>query len=458
MTATPKRNDNVDTYHYFGEPVYQYSLKQGINDGFLTPYKVKRITTNIDEYVVSSEDKVVSGEHQQQIYELTDFERKIIIPARTELIARTILEHISTMDKTIVFCVDQKHALTMRDMINKHKTITDPHYCVRITSDEGEVGRQLLERFRDNDKDIPVICTSSQMLTTGVDARNVRNIVLVRNILSMVEFKQIIGRGTRLFEGKDYFTILDFTGASNLFYDPAWDGEPVIEVPVETETIDGTSETGKVSEPKPEIISDPLPEPRPEKVEVELSNGRKLRVTDVEVRYIDADGKPLTAKEFLEKLIGLIPNLYSSEDEFRRLWANPDTREQILQQFEQEGFDGEQLNTLREMISAKDCDIFDVIAYLSYSSEMLTRHQRVEIAETDHFFDVYQNMKAKDFLHFVLKRYEKDDIQELRRDRIGELIKLNNLGTPIEAAQVFGGTDKLVNAFYKLQETLYKAG
>ncbi len=456
MTATPKRNDNVDTYKYFGEPVYEYSLKQGINDGFLTPYKVKRITTNIDEYIVSREDKIVVGEHQQQVYQLSEFERKIIIPARTELIAKTILEHIGTMDKTIVFCVDQKHALTMRDMINKHKSITDPHYCVRITSDEGEIGRQLLERFRDSDKDIPVVLTSSQMLTTGVDARNVRNIVLARNILSMVEFKQIIGRGTRLFEGKDYFTIIDFTGASNLFYDPEWDGTSETE-----ETIEVTGGTGRAEEPKPKPLVPPLPPqppppPPPPKVVVELSNGRKLKVTNVEIRYIGADGKPLTAKEFLEKLIGFIPNLYSTEEEFRKLWSNPDTRESILQHLEQEGFDSEQLDTLREMLSAKDCDIFDVIAYLTYSSEMLTRHQRVEMVEGDHFFDVYHNMQAQEFLRFVLKRYEKDDIQELRRDRIGELIKLNNMGTPIEAAHVFGGADQLINAFYKLQATLYK--
>jgi type I restriction enzyme R subunit len=456
MTATPKRNDNVDTYKYFGEPVYEYSLKQGINDGFLTPYKVKRITTNIDEYIVSREDKIVAGEHQQQVYQLSEFERKLIIPARTELIAKTILEHIMTMDKTIVFCVDQQHALTMRDMINKHKSITDPHYCVRITSDEGEIGRQLLERFRDSDKDIPVILTSSQMLTTGVDARNVRNIVLARNILSMVEFKQIIGRGTRLFEGKDYFTIIDFTGASNLFYDPEWDGTSETE-----ETIDVTSGSGTAQEPKPKPPVPPLPpQPPPTplpKVVVELSNGKKLKITNVEIRYIGADGKPLTAKEFLEKLIGFIPNLYSTEEEFRKLWSNPDTRESILQHLEQEGFDSEQLDTLREMLSALDCDIFDVIAYLTYSSEMLTRHQRVEMVEGDHFFDVYHNMQAQEFLRFVLKRYEKDDIQELRRDRIGELIKLNNMGTPIEAAHVFGGADQLINAFYKLQETLYKA-
>jgi len=455
MTATPKRNDNVDTYKYFGEPVYEYSLKQGINDGFLTPYKVKRITTNIDEYIVSREDKIVAGEHQQQVYQLSEFERKIIIPARTELIAKTILEHISTMDKTIVFCVDQQHALTMRDMINKHKSITDPHYCVRITSDEGEIGRQLLERFRDSDKDIPVILTSSQMLTTGVDARNVRNIVLARNILSMVEFKQIIGRGTRLFEGKDYFTIIDFTGASNLFYDPEWDGTSETEETIEVTTGPGTAQEPNPKLPVPPLPPQPPPSPIP-KVVVELSNGRKLKVTNIEIRYIGADGKPLTAKEFLEKLIGFIPNLYSTEEEFRKLWSNPDTRESILQHLDQEGFDSEQLDTLREMLSAVDCDIFDVIAYLTYSSEMLTRHQRVEMVESDHFFDVYHNMQAKEFLRFVLKRYEKDDIQELRRDRIGELIKLNNLGTPIEAAHVFGGADQLINAFYKLQATLYK--
>ncbi len=455
MTATPKRNDNVDTYQYFGNPVYQYSLKQGIEDGFLTPYKVKRITTNIDEYIVSKEDRVVQGEHQQKVYQLSDFERKIIIPARTELIAKTILDHINPMDKTIVFCVDQQHALTMRDMINKHKTISDKQYCVRITSDEGEIGKQLLERFRDNDKDIPVICTTSQMLTTGVDARNVRNIVLIRNILSIVEFKQIIGRGTRLFEGKDYFTIIDFTGASNLFYDEEWDGITEIE----EEPIDVTKEGGSDYKPKqtrPPEPPQPPPPPLPPKVVVELSNGRKLKITNVEVRYIGADGKPLTAKEFLEKLIGFIPEIYSTEEDFRRFWSNPDTREQVLQQLEQEGFDSEQLDTLREMLSAKDCDIFDVIAYLTYSSEMLTRHQRVELAEGDRFFDIYQNVKAKDFLHFVLRRYEKDDIQELRRDKISELIKLNNMGTPIEAAHIFGGAEKLIDAFYKLQATLYK--
>ena len=458
MTATPKRDVNVDTYDYFGKPVYEYSLKQGINDGFLTPYKVKRITTNIDEYVVVSEDTVVYGQHSKKQYGISDFEKKIIIPERTELLSKTILEQINAMDKSIIFCVDQQHALTMRDMINKHKQISDPHYCVRITSDEGEIGRQLLERFQDNDKDMPVILTSSQMLTTGVDARNVRNIILARPINSMVEFKQIVGRGTRLFEGKDYFTIIDFTGASNLFYDEDWDGIPYTEDDENEDTGnkggkgngDDSSKGGKKGN------DGGVKKPAPEKVEIKLSNGRVLKVTNIEVRYIDADGKPLTAKEFLENLIGFIPNLFASEAELRANWANPDKREEMLNKLELEGFDKEQLNSLREMLSAKDCDIFDVLSYLSFSSEMLTRHRRVELAQNDQFFDVYQNIKAKDFLRFILSRYEKDDIEELKRQKLGELIKLNNIGTPKDAAVLFGGAEKLIEAFYKLQETLYK--
>ncbi len=460
MTATPKRDDNIDTYNYFGKPVYQYSLKQGINDGFLTPYKVKRITTNIDEYIVVNDDKVVYGKHTKKRYDINDFERNIIIKQRTELLAKTILEHINTMDKTIVFCVDQQHALTMRDMINIHKSVKDPHYCVRVTSDEGDIGRQLLERFQDNDKDIPVILTSSQMLTTGVDARNVRNIVLARTIQSMVEFKQIVGRGTRLFDGKDFFTIIDFTGASNHFYDEDWDGPPDNDDNDDTGddggsvggkggNTEGKTEGGENGTTKP---------PRPDKVVVKLSNGRVLKVTNVEIRYIDADGKPLTAKEFLEKLIGFVPNLYQTEEELRKNWANPDKREEILKRLELEGFDREQLDTLRDLLNAKDCDIFDVLSYLSFSNEMLTRHKRVELAQKDKFFDVYQNLKAKDFLRFILTRYEKDDIEELKRQKLGELIKLHNLGTPKDASKLFGSAEKLIEAFYLLQEAIYKAG
>lgn len=466
LTATPKRGDNVDTYNYFGKPVYEYSLKEGINDGFLTPYKVKRIRTNIDEYVPTSDDRVVSGELEDKIYQLNDFENKIVIPQRTELIAQAILDNISTMDKTIVFCVNQEHALAMRDMINRHKSVKDPLYCVRVTSDEGELGRQLLERFQDNDKDIPAILTSSQMLTTGVDARNVRNVVLVRVINSMVEFKQIVGRGTRVFDGKDFFTIMDFTGATNLFYDDEWDGLP--DAPPEVIDVvdgEGTGEKAerKKAERKPkEGVSEPEEDYAPvkkEKLVVELSNGRKLRVTDIEIRYVGEDGRPLTATEFLEKLIGFLPQLYESEQQLREIWSKPETREELLTRMGQMGFDDEQMTTLQRMFDAEQSDIFDLLAYISYNKHLITRTSRAGMAKGNaSFFDVYTNLKARDFLYFVLDRYEQDGVEELRRDRLSELVELNGLGTTKDAAKVFGNINNLISAFYDLQQVMYKAG
>src|SRR5690625_122726 len=218
------------------------------------------------------------------------------------------------MEKTIVFCANQSHALDLRDAINDFKEVTDPDYCVRITSDEGIIGRRLLELYQDNTKDIPVILTSSKMLTTGVDARNVRNIVLTAPIGSMVEFKQIIGRGTRLFENKDFFTIIDFVGATNKFYDKDWDGLPEEETETEESDVipddqEEEQKEDKVKEPKAEDYPEGEEEnEKPEKLVVELANGRKLKVLDVETRYIDQDGKPLTAKQFLEKLVGDLPH------------------------------------------------------------------------------------------------------------------------------------------------------
>jgi len=458
LTATPKRSDNVDTYDYFGKPIYEYSLKDGINDGYLSPYKVKKIRTNIDSYIYTEADKVKEGTiDYKKVYKKKEFNKTIIIPKQIEFVAQSILNNINTMDKSIVFCVDQEHALNMRDAINKFKKIADPNYCVRVTSDEGKDGRDLLERFQDNDKDVPVILTSSQMLTTGVDARNVRNIVLVREIQSIVEFKQIVGRGTRLFDGKDFFTILDFSEeATDLFYDPEWDGLP------DDETEGGTSKGGNTSygikigggntsePPRP-----PRP-PKPPKIVVELSNGRKLRVLDIETRYIDESGKPLTTKQFLEKFIGFIPDLYESERQLRKIWSKPETREDLLIRLADSGIDEEQLDCLKKIFEAENCDIFDILMHISYENDLITRSQRaVHAKENQTFFSVYENLKAQDFLRFVLERYEVDGIKELKRERLGALVELRNLGTTKEAANVFGGFQNLIDAFYKLQEHLY---
>jgi len=455
LTATPKRTDNVDTYAYFGQPVFEYSLKDGINDGFLTPYRVKRIRTNIDELVLTGDDVVVSGELDNPVINVEDFDRKVRVDARTELVAKAILANINPMDKTIVFCENQDHALTMRDMINRHKTLKDAHYCVRVTSDEGKIGRELLEQFQDNDRDIPTILTSSQMLTTGVDARNVRNVVLDRSIGSMVEFKQIVGRGTRVFDGKDYFTIVDFRGASNKFYDADWDGEP--ELPEEPNPPKGVRER----DPEPynggagETTAGG--EEKPAKLTVKLSQQRELKVIDVEVRYIDETGRPLTMQEFVDRLLQQLPGLFGSADELRTQWADPDLREGLMTKLGQAGFDQEQLVTLRKMFAADACDLFDLLAFLAFEQPMTTRHDRAQsVRERQAFFAQFGQEKARHFLDFVLNRFESTGSSELARDRLPTLIELSGMGTIKDASQAFGGKPALLlNAFKALQQQLY---
>lgn len=450
LTATPKRSDNIDTYEYFGQPAYEYSLKDGINDGFLTPYRVKRVRTNLDELVLTKDDLIVEGESGQDLYQIEDYDRKIIVDERTELVARTILQNINSLEKTIIFCENQNHALTMRDMINKYKSVKDPHYCVRVTSDEGKIGRELLEKFQDNDKDIPTILTSSQMLTTGVDARNVRNVVLDRTIGSMVEFKQIIGRGTRVFDGKNYFTIIDFRGASNNFYDADWDGEPEPPEPGGTREPTLPTEGSDGSKPEPD-------EPCP-RLKVKLGKHREIKVIDIETRYIDENGKPLTIQEFVERLIQQLPGLFKSVNELRDIWSDPDLRDQLLAKLVQAGFDKEQLSTLRRVFEADDCDMFDLLAFLAFEQPMATRKSRAEgVRANSAFFDQYQQIKAKQFLHFVLNRYEQTGVTELARERLPALIELSGMGTTKDASMAFGGQPaQLLAAFKQLQHQLYQ--
>ena len=451
LTATPKREDNVDTYNYFGKPVYEYSLKEGINDGFLTPYKVKRVRTNLDEYVFKSGDSVKQGELEKQQYDQNEFNRTIIIPERIDKIAQSILNLINPMDKSIVFCVDQEHALRLRDAINRHKTIRDMDYCVRVTSDEGQRGKDKLEQFQDNDKDIPVILTSSQMLTTGVDARNVRNIILVRNINSMVEFKQIVGRGTRIFEGKDYFTIIDYTGATNNFYDEEWDGVAEEQEQITNTIKRTTTSTAKVSEPNPDYK-------KKEKVIVKLAHGRTVDIIDIDTRYVGADGTPLNAEEFLKQLVGSLPSLYKDVEQLRTIWKNPSERAILFTELENAGFGSNNLKDLKSMMNAEDSDIFDVLAYLSFNTPMKTRKERVSrVNDNEQVFAVYSDYKAIDFLKFVLERYEADGVEELGEDKIGDLIKLSDLGSIQDAKNVFGGLPQLKQAYYQLQENIYKA-
>jgi type I restriction enzyme R subunit len=360
LTATPKRDDNGDTYGYFGDPIYEYSLKDGINDGFLTPYKVKRIQTNIDEYKFDPND-MIEGDLDKQIVKLEQFEKEVVIPKRTELLAKTILENIGEMEKTIIFCVNQKHAMDMKVAIDKFKTNSDNHYCVRVTSDEGEIGREFLEKFQNNDLDIPTILTSSKMLTTGVDAKNVRNVVLTAPIKSMTEFKQIIGRGTRVFDGKDFFTIIDFVGATNLFYDERWDGLP--ETPM-----GGGGGGERPKKPKEEGDDDNGGDgddgdrEKPKKATVNIK-GKKLKVIDITTTYVGEDGIPLRTEEYLKLLIGVLGSFYNDEDALRDIWSNPTHRKDLLNKLSEMGIDESQLNDLRDIFEADNSDIYDVLAH-----------------------------------------------------------------------------------------------
>ena len=325
LTATPKRRDNVDTYAYFGDPVYIYSLKDGINDGFLTPFKVKQISTTLDEYVYTPDDNLIEGEIETgKRYTETDFNKIIEIKEREAHRVKLFMEQINQNDKTLVFCATQDHALAVRDLINQMKTSKDPNYCQRVTANDHALGEQYLREFQDNEKSIPTILTTSQKLSTGVDARNIRNIVLMRPINSMIEFKQIIGRGTRLYDGKDYFTIYDFVKAHHHFNDPEWDGEPM--------EPDPKPEPKPVAEPRPQPDGGPTPEPGPrrQKIKVALADGKARTIQHMMVTsFWHPDGTPMSAQQFLEMLFGKLPDFFKNEDELRALWSRPDTRAKL---------------------------------------------------------------------------------------------------------------------------------
>ena len=469
LTATPKRDDNGDTYKYFGEPVYEYSLKDGINDGFLTPYKVKRIQTNIDEYHFNPDD-IITGELDKNIVTLQEFEKSVIIPKRTRLIAKTILENINPFDKTIIFCVNQAHASSMKAAIDRYKTIKDSNYCVRVTSDEGEIGREFLEKFQNNDLDIPTILTSSKMLTTGVDAKNVRNVVLTAPIASMTEFKQIIGRGTRTYEGKDFFTIIDFVGATNLFYDKAWDDDP-LSVDIKTTNIENieddelnednqTDETKKEQNKKEDFLSDDefeakTKEEKAKKEQVIIDvKGKKLKVINIETTYVGVDGKPLRSSEYLELLIGVLGRFYNDEQTLRDIWSNPKNRKELLEKLKDMNIDESQLEDLKDIFEAKNSDIYDVLAHLSFNHNIKTRDERAIAALNSKFIEKYQNEKAKDFIEFILEKYRKYGFKELEENKLSTLIEQS--GFDRRELMTSFGDFKIRDEYFELQKEIYR--
>lgn len=449
LTATPKRDVNTDTYKYFGKPVYIYSLKEGINDGYLTPFKVRRIQTTLDSYIYTKDDQVLDGEIEEgREYVEEDFNKVIEIKSREKKRVELFMEEINQKEKTLVFCASQEHAAAVRDLINQIKKDKDPNYCVRVTANDGEIGNKFLSDFRDNEKTIPTILTTSHKLSTGVDARNVRNIVLMRSIGSMIEFKQIIGRGTRIFENKNYFTIYDFVGAYKNFLDPEWDGEPVDPVLVVTEQQDGYGE-GNNGEKEGEGGGSP----RPRKIKVKLADGKEREIQSMKATmFIDRDGKFISSDEFMRNLFGELPNFFKNEQELRDIWGNPDTRKEFLTKLEQAGYGRRMLDTLKGMIDAEKSDLFDVLEYVAYAVKPITREIRAAKAKNRILDSVDDRQKA--FLEFVLSKYVDFGIDELDREKLPDLITLK-YKTLKDGLDVLGDIDKVAETFVNFQKELY---
>ena len=470
LTATPKRKDNVDTYAYFGEPVYTYSLKNGINDGFLTPFKVKQIQTTMDYYTFTSDDTVIDGEIEVgKVYEEADFNKNIEIKEREKKRVEIFMSMIDQREKTLVFCATQAHALFVRDIINQITTRKDPNYCHRVTADDGALGEQYLRDFQDNEKSIPTILTTSQKLSTGVDARNIRNIVLMRPVNSMIEFKQIIGRGTRLYDGKDYFTIYDFVKAHLHFSDPEWDGEPL-----EPETCGTCGSQPCECDKKPPKPCDlcgkrPCECPkekcpvcgnqsceceRKSKVKVKLADGKARTIQHMTMTsYWHPDGTPMSAQQFMEMLFGKLPEFFKDEEELRTLWSAPGTRATLLEGLSEAGFGHEQMSEMQKIIDAEKSDLFDVLAYVAYAMPPLTREERAAKAKVE--ISSQFNFKQQAFLDFVLSHYINVGVQELNQDKLTPLLKLKYHDSLPDAVADLGAPKQIHEVFVGFQKFLY---
>lgn len=501
LTATPKRNDNTDTYRYFGNPVYSYTLKEGVNDGFLTPFKVHPIVGTMDEYLYTPGDGVVvKGEPEQgRLYKEGDFNRIITIPEREQKRVQYWMDKVNPKEKTIVFCATQEHAGTVRDYINQYTIkqgwTTNASYCVRVTANDGKAGESDLKIFQDNEKTIPTILTTSRKLSTGVDARNVRNIVLMRPCNNMIEFKQIIGRGTRVYDGKDFFTVYDFVKAHHNFADPEWDGEPL---PPEECTTCGNNPC--TCEPEPcaecgffpckcpkicsECNSDPCTcekaacpqcDSRPciceaapcddcgnspctcgEKIVIKLSDGKTREIQHISsVMYWSPDGQPITAKEFVERMFDDLPQFFENEDQLREIWGNPNTRDKLLEDLSEAGYDEEKLDGMKDLIDAKHSDVYDVLAYVAYAAKTHTRTERATTAKPL-ITSAFADPKQIEFINFVLDKYVEDGVGELSSSKMKSLINLK-YSTIDDAADALGSVQVIRDTFVGFQQYLYRS-
>ncbi len=468
MTATPLREDNRDTYRYFGNPIYTYSLRQGIHDGFLAPYKVHRIVTTLDATgwrPSKGELDRYGREIPDTEYGTPDFERKVAMKMRTEAIARNLTEFLKGTDrygKTIVFCVDQEHAEDMRkalnncnaDLAKKH-----PEYVVRVTADEGRTGRGYLDRFTELETTVPAIVTTSQLLTTGVDVQTCKNIVIARTITSMTEFKQIIGRGSRVRDdyGKLYFNILDYTGsATRLFADPDFDGEPAL---ITEEEMNEAGETIKEKiEKKEEVVADPLPssippdEPEQPRRKFYVDKG-SVEIAAHFVYELDAEGKQLRVVKFTDYTGEKVRNMYPSAADLRSKWSNAEERAAIIESLENKGI------ALEELIKASkqpDADPFDLLCNVAYSVPVRTRRERADRLRKEQkvFFERYGN-NARSVLDDILDKYVEYGTAQFEIPDILKIPPISERGTVSDISKMFGGAEHLRAAVGEMQTLLY---
>lgn len=465
LTATPKRDVNKDTYEYFGKPVYIYSLKEGINDGFLSPFRLKEIQTNYDEYTFTNDDTIIEGEAEAgDTFTYRDYGRKIIIEQVERYRVKCFMDLINQKQKTLVFCATQTHAAYIRDIINQAAVSSNPNYCHRVTADDGSMGELHLRDFQDNEKSIPTVLTTSQKLSTGVDAPEIRNIVLLRPVESMVEFKQIVGRGTRLFEGKDYFTIYDFVNAHHHFNDPDWDGEPADPEP----PTGGGERVCPVCDQRPCVCEKPEPEPCPvcgndpcvcekepkQLVRVKLSDHKEREIdATVKTSFYSLSGKPISAEEFIKQLFGDLPSFFGSEEELRKIWSLPNTRKKLLDELNEKGYTNEQLADLSKLVHGENCDLYDVLNYVAYHRDLIPRLDRAERARI--YLDSY-NKNQQDFLDFVLSQYVREGVSELDDAKLPDILELKYHALA-DAKVKLGDIKSIRRTFIGFQEYLYKS-
>ena len=472
MTATPLREDNRDTYLYFGNPIYQYSLRQGIEDGFLAPYRVHRIISEWDAagWRPSKDELDRYGRAiPDEEYGTKDFERVVALRARTDAIARHLTEFLKKTDrfaKTIVFCVDQEHADEMRRAISNlnHDLVQQyPDYVCRVTSDEGDIGRGHLGRFQDVDTTSPVILTTSQLLTTGVDAPTCKNVVLARVVGSMCEFKQIIGRGTRVRDdyGKLWFSILDYTGsATRLFADPDFDGDPVL---VTEEELKDYWQALDVRETEPEPIGpEPPPQPQPPIIidppmpgerRKFYYDGGQVEIVAHLVYELDPDGKQLRVIRYTDYAGEKVRTLFPDVKELRKQWSEPTARAKIIESLAERGIS---FDELAEAAGQPDADPFDLICHLAHNAPLRTRRERAHALRTEQkdFFGQY-SPEARQILEELLEKYAEHGTAQFVLPDVLDVPPISNHGQPGEIVRLFGGAAQLREAVTQLQTLLY---